>query len=140
MRIRLPESGRPDTERGVLPLINIVFLLLIFFLLAGTVSRPLEVRLDLPFSRQSDPARPNPSGIYISGDDRIFFKGENLDLENLPAALGNAEPTETGKDGKSMAVFADRGSRVETVAAVIGAAEDAGFDSIKLLTSRLNAK
>ncbi|MCG8693196.1 MAG: biopolymer transporter ExbD, partial [Minwuiales bacterium] len=55
MALRRFTSRRSDDDR-ILPLINVVFLLLIFFMLAGRLSAGDPFRVDPPASVSADPA------------------------------------------------------------------------------------
>ena len=65
-------------------LINVVFLMLIFFLIAGTLTQPLDDDLELVSTRDLDPAAP-PDGLIIHADGRMQANG--ADITNAAAYL-----------------------------------------------------
>lgn len=79
---------RPDqTEERILPLINVVFLLLIFFMIAGslTVTEPFEV---LPPESQSQGEHEPDSMVILMGDkNRFALNNQIMDRDGLLAEL-----------------------------------------------------
>ncbi|MFN3145141.1 MAG: ExbD/TolR family protein [Paracoccaceae bacterium] len=87
MRRRLPETeqkARPDVS---LAIVNIVLLLIFFFLATGSLTsaptRAVEVSetFDLPVEQLPHPI------LIVEGDDSISLNGESIDLDALSAAL-----------------------------------------------------
>ena len=66
MQFRRP-TRKPDSEERVLPLINVVFLLLIFFMLAGRLSEAELFEVTPPESAGAVPVPP--------GDARFWRRG-----------------------------------------------------------------
>ena len=82
-----PPPVRQDSEENVLPLINIVFLLLIFFMLAGTIRAADLFPVELPKSNQVTDVDKTPLQLLISAKGEIAFKQKKFDTENLIALL-----------------------------------------------------
>ncbi len=83
MRRARPRANREPT----IALINIVFLMLIFFMVAGTLAPPLapEVRLIDTHLLQGSPA---PDALVITADGTLLYRGEPLDsAEDYVATL-----------------------------------------------------
>ncbi len=81
-----PPPRRPIRDSAV-PMINVVFLLLIFFVLTATLAEraPLEVRL--PESRAMEEIGGEPA-LYVRADGRLAWQGE--EGEAALAGLGRA--------------------------------------------------
>ena len=83
MKIVLPSTRRAgsglDDER-LLPLINVVFLLLVYFMLAGALSSPAAFRVDPPKSSEAGSAdagtRARPASVCARRDDAPEGSGE----------------------------------------------------------------
>ena len=82
-----PLPVRQDTEENVLPLINIVFLLLIFFMLAGTIKAPDLFPIELPISAQTADIDQSPPQLLINAQGEIAFQQNILDAKNLAELL-----------------------------------------------------
>jgi biopolymer transport protein ExbD len=115
-----PLPRRPRAE-GVVALINIVFLLLVFFLLTATIAPPEPLPVDLPAAdlarAAGDPAEP----LHVGADGALAWgaaRGEAVfaALASAPAAE-LALRADAGLDGAAFAALLARlrGLGVETV-------------------------
>ncbi|WP_323769517.1 biopolymer transporter ExbD [Antarctobacter sp.] len=74
----MKRAGRKTSEREpTITLINIVFLMLIFFLVAGTLARPLDKTLTLVRTATLDGTAPADT-LVVHADGRITWKGAPL--------------------------------------------------------------
>ena len=76
---------RPEGE-STIALINIVFLLLIFFLVAGTLSAPRDASVDLATAEAFDPAALDPHAIYVDAEGTLRVGGSATDAAGAIAA------------------------------------------------------
>lgn len=74
-----------DSEDNVLPLINIVFLLLIFFLLAGTISIPDLFYVEPPVSDSETSVLPTDTTVLMTEDGQVSFQNRYIQLNELSA-------------------------------------------------------
>jgi biopolymer transport protein ExbD len=85
--MRLPEPPhRRQGEENLIPLINVVFLLLIFFMLAGFATPDL-FRVDPPTSAVETPLEDQGHVLLLAADGRLALGEEALELDALPARL-----------------------------------------------------
>lgn len=70
---KIPKSGREPT----IALINIVFLMLVFFMIAGTLAPPLDSSLDLVETSDLEGREP-PDTLVIHADGRLSLRGATL--------------------------------------------------------------
>jgi biopolymer transport protein ExbD len=131
MIVPLPRSRR-TSEDNVLPLINIVFLLLIFFMIAGALSTrpPFDLQPPRAEAAPSTPA-PATAGIAIAGDGRIAFRGEEIPLEAL--AERARDWSENRDADQPLTLRADGGADSERLLAVMAALKEAGIERIRML-------
>ncbi|MDX1756262.1 MAG: biopolymer transporter ExbD [Marinobacter sp.] len=124
-----PGSGKGLMERvedSLLPLINLVFLLLMFFIVAGQLSDdPLP---ELPgMADQADEQRP-AADLIIQADGAWQVKGKAISpadlLDHLPA------PSEE----RPLRIAAGRELAMSELETVLGQLEDGGYTEIILLT------
>jgi biopolymer transport protein ExbD len=87
-------------------LINIVFLMLIFFLVAGQLAPPLDGQVDLSKSEEAPPLPP-PDALYARADGTLVYRDEEISAE---AFLGLQAPTgdEIVRLGADAALPADK--------------------------------
>ena len=78
---------RPSTDDQALPLINIAFLLLVFFLMAGTLVLPEPFSLQHLQVTQGETGKPAPQVLAVAHDGRLAYRGEIVDQHELVPAL-----------------------------------------------------
>ena len=81
-------ASRTAQREPTIALINIVFLMLVFFMVAGTLAQPLDRSLDLVRTADLEGRAP-PDALVIHPDGRLVYRGaDQLDvaayLEGLP--------------------------------------------------------
>ena len=69
-----PPSKKPRTE-SIVPMINVVFLLLIFFLMTSTLSRPEPFEVTPPIAENGAASDVAPI-LYLATDGRLAFDDE----------------------------------------------------------------
>ena len=75
--------ARRMSDEGIVPLINVVFLLLIFFLIAGTMTPPPPLPLD-PVTTRESPASRSPSALlFVASDGMLAYRGEPVTLDGV---------------------------------------------------------
>ncbi len=110
------------------PLMDIVFLLLIFFLVTTTFLPDAGMDLELPESTTATEAELAPTVISVGEDGAIQLDGEGVSVEDLERAVA-ALPEE---ERRRITVRAD--SRVDygVVVRIIDALRNAGVDGLSL--------
>ncbi|NIW78928.1 MAG: hypothetical protein GWN16_05450 [Calditrichae bacterium] len=90
---------------NITPLIDVLFILIIFFIVTSTFLEQPGIKLELPEAESAELQKVEKALLTISQDSKLFFKGEKVTLENLPATL--REAMEQSSD-KSLIVSADK--------------------------------
>lgn len=86
-------EGRRRVRIGLnlVPLINVIFLLLVFFMLAGTLRSPEPFGVEAPESTTSDKAEVEPvyeqAELVASADGRLSLNGQEIAWADLEPAL-----------------------------------------------------
>lgn len=128
---------RPEEEVDVnlTPLIDVVFLLLIFFMVSTTFIRESEIELTLP--EASEEVRENPLDtidIAIDSKGRFFVNGNaliNTQLETIRQALNDVRPA----DAEPVVIIsADANATHQAVVTVMDAARQVGMTRITFPT------
>ena len=68
-------------------LIDVLFLLLIFFMISTTFLSAPAIKLELPKAKHADAVRQEPVVVYVDANGGVFLNDEPLDMALLPAAL-----------------------------------------------------
>ena len=129
MRLRRPES--PFEGENVLPLINVVFLLLIFFLLVGHMTPPEIIAVEPPESASE--AKPRSEGmLLLIGADGGLALGDGAVDE---AALFEKVST-LAIPGFVLWLKADRAVDAARAVDVMTVLHRAGIERVVLLTEK----
>lgn len=75
MRFTTPQA-RTSTDDALIPLINIVFLLLIFFMIVGQISPPEALLVEPPSSQQGRLTEPDRILLLVDAEGRVALDGE----------------------------------------------------------------
>lgn len=135
--MKLPTPYRHRDREHLGPLIDVVFLLLIFFMLAGRIT-PLEpLAVDPPRSTAAASVKQSTLLILLAADGRMALDDQEVDRDALRPLLRArlAEPSGTLVDVKADA-------RVATgeVVALLEVLREAGVRSIRLLTQQAGSR
>ena len=76
-----------DTNLNIAPLIDVVFLLLIFFMLSSHFVTEQGIKLTLPTSVTAKLHPEEDITIYISQDNSVYLNGEKVTLDDLTDIL-----------------------------------------------------
>lgn len=89
--MKLRQKQRQDPDISLTPLIDVVFLLLIFFMVSTSFTRESEINIDLPESTaQTIESEQTPVDLTIDSQGRFFINGKkviNTQLNTLVKAL-----------------------------------------------------
>lgn len=120
---------RSQTRRSVrdpsIALINVVFLMLIFFLIAGTIAPPLASDLELVNTEGLEGREP-PDALVLHADGRLSFRGSPITPEDYMAR---------NSDGP-VRLIPDRAASGPRLIEVAGALRRLGAPSVILVTER----
>ncbi|PPK53301.1 ExbD/TolR family protein [Marinobacter persicus] len=113
-------------EDALLPLINLVFLLLMFFIVAGQLANdPLP---ELPGTSQLEKERSPEADLMVRADGTWQVDGKTRQADTLLAALD-----EPGEDA-SLRIAADEGLTMADLETLLRLLEQGGYTEVVLLT------
>lgn len=131
--INITRQRRTNPDISIAPLVDCVFLLLIFFLLTSTFHESQSMNIDLPSSATAD--RPSHEVIEItlteSGD--ITLAGEPTTVQELTGML----TLETDRSGKRpVLVVADHLVPLGKITEIIDCVREAKLDTVSIATKK----
>jgi len=132
-QFKFKKTNSQDAEENVLPLINIVFLLLIFFLWAGTISVPDLFEVTPPLSNNENPELGSELVILIGGDGRYAFENNEISLNDLFLSIKDAVKSSPHQKFK---IKADASIDTGKVISVMEILRNAGVVNMTLITSK----
>jgi len=125
-----PPRPRNDEER-ILPLINIVFLLLIFFMLAGRLAASDPFEIAPPHSASEGPAASQEMLVLVGADGQLALDGEIMEEAALEARVAERL---SASEGAQVRLKADGRAEATRVVAVMEFLRAAGVERLRLLT------
>lgn len=136
MRFARPPTRRNDDER-ILPLINIVFLLLIFFMLAGRLAADDPFDVEPARSASSAAAEADDMLVLVGADGRLALDGEVIGEAALRSAVAERlVAAEAAGTTAHIRFKADGRTEAVRVVAIMELLREAGATSLHMLTVR----
>lgn len=134
MKLNNPRQSQRDTEDYILPLVNVVFLLLIFFLLAGSfkAADPLEIQPPQSRSERREEAE-GPLIVILDEKGQLALGGKRVADDELQRQL--AARLSQGEGGRVVKLKADAAVEAQRVLAVMARLRKAGARKVTLLTA-----
>jgi biopolymer transport protein ExbD len=127
MKIRRPK--KIDMAVNLTPLIDCVFLLLIFFLLTSWLARPEAIEIELPESSYTEKVEENKLVISIFESGEIALNREIVSLDELAARL---EFEARGVGARRALLRADKQVRLELLLKVMDEVKKAGLEAVDI--------
>lgn len=121
-------KSKPQREPTI-ALINIVFLMLVFFMVAGTLAQPLDKTLTLVDTKDLEGRAP-PDALVIHEDGRLTYRG----ADQADAALYLTQLTE--EERATIRLVPDRGLSAESLMKIASDLRGAGAGQILIVTKR----
>lgn len=132
--MRFKRNLKKDASIDMAPLVDIVFLLLLFFVVTTTFKDNPGLEIDLPETRDAKGIEMKDLVINIvpvEGGSDIYLGEKKVDIASLPAAL-KMELEKREVDDRSVVVQADKNVMFDTVYQVFDIARQAGATGISL--------
>ncbi|WP_455365260.1 ExbD/TolR family protein [Kaarinaea lacus] len=136
--MNLQQSRNEDLDVNITPLIDIVFLLLIFFMVSTTFERESEIDVTLPQAAIDAPQEQNEViEIVISSQGEFYVNGKrviNKQVSTLKQALLKVAD---GREDPPIIISADAKATHQSVVTVMDAARQLGFVHLSFATSQI---
>ncbi len=135
MNLRQADGDEPEVN--LTPLIDVVFILLIFFMVSTTFQKESEIKIELP-EASADPVEEKKDvlELVIDAEGRYFIDQQqvvNTELNTLKKAIGKFLGERTGIP---VVIRADRKTPYESVVRAMDATSQLGLVKMSLATSQ----
>ena len=116
------------------PMVDVVFLLLIFFMISTTFVESPGISIKLPeASSQTIDREPKEIKIYLSKEGDIYHLDKKISLDDFKSLLSQYQPA--AKE-TTVLLLADQESRHGKVVTLMDLARDAGFIKLAIATEQ----
>lgn len=134
--MHLPPHPAGSPVEPTLALINVVFLLLLFFVVTGTIVYQHDRSILPPTSLLLTPGKAPADAIYIDAEGALSFRGQPRDAAEIAQALLAERQDEDGAVPRTVQVVADRGLNARALLGIVGDLKDQGLHSLSIVTVR----
>ena len=136
--MNLQPGGEDEPEVNLTPLIDVVFLLLIFFMVSTTFEHQSRIQIELPEATASpDEIEEESIVIIIDAQGRYFIDEQqvvNTELKTLKSAIGKVLGD---RKVVPVTIRADANTPHQAVITALDAASQLGLTKISLATSNI---
>lgn len=132
MRFKRTLTARNSID--MIPMIDIVFQLILFFLVSTTFAMLPGIALNLPVSSTAEAVDAPSLSVTIISQNEIYLNKERIAFDHLEAALINMSQTGQIKT-QNIALEADKSISYEVIIKTLDIMRIAGFQNISLHTA-----
>ncbi len=131
-----------DVEVNLTPLIDVVFLLLIFFMVTTTFDRDAKIKINLPTTQNAvASAQKQTMELLIDSQGQYFVDGKEV-INNKPETLFRAMSQALDERGSNppLVISADANSNYQSVVTAMDIAGRLGLTNFSMATSQSTRK
>lgn len=135
--MKLQRQENEDPQLNITPLIDVVFLLLIFFMVTTTFQKEAQLRIQIPEADQAPTAtQPQMLEIIIDSQGR-YFLGQQEVVNTRPETLRAAISKAAGDDReRPVMIRADARTPHQSVVTAMDVLGQLGFANLSIATTR----
>ena len=134
--MKLGKQSRPEPDVNLTPLIDVVFLLLIFFMVSTSFVKQSQITIRLPEAESTAIVEEPPEqiDIMITEQGTYLVNGREL-INNRPETIRNAlQRVSVGNTNLPLTISADANARHQHVVTAMDVAGRLGFVRISIAT------
>jgi biopolymer transport protein ExbD len=134
--VKFRRKPRENIEINLASLLDVVFILLLFFVVSSTFNREAQLKVELPQAESAEVAQENGKHLEISiaADGSYALNGQALvksDLATLSSAL---QRESAGDSSLPLVISADARTAHQAVVTAMDAAGKLGFSRLRITT------
>lgn len=132
-RSSLVKPTEPSAEIDLTPMLDVVFIMLIFFIVTATFIKEPGVDVQRPDATSAEFVHNQKILVAITADDDVWVNRSKLKEHQIRSAI---EQLHIENPKGAVVIQADRNTTAEKVALVIDAAKQAGVTHVSLATEQ----
>lgn len=129
--MRLSSRARRRVLISLTPMIDVVFIMLIFYMVAGRPTLPDPFEIEPPLSASENLLNPQELLVVVGADGRIALDGTVMPEDSLKSSVADRLSV---TESVQVRLKADAQVHATRVILVMELLRDAGVDQLKLLT------
>lgn len=133
---------REPVDINLAPLIDVVFILLLFFVVTTTFTRETQLKVDLPEAVSGNPpqAEERTLEILIGADSSFALNGRQLARHDLNSLMAALQQESQGDASLPLVISADGKAPHQAVIIAMDAAGKLGFSRLRITTVEAQAQ
>lgn len=131
--MRFVRRSKKITELNMTPMIDMVFLLLIFFMVATTMEKTPGIRIDLPGAKSAQAQPEKELVVYVDRNGRFYFGDEGIPVSRKKLYI-LLKKEAAKRASKMLIIKADEGVKHGKVVEVMDIANMAGIRRLAIAT------
>ena len=133
MRFKNKNEVSNEDKLDLTPLLDVSFIILIFFILTTTFIEDNELRIEKPNAGSQSQGLKDPMEIIINSKNNIYIENSLIEEETLKTKL---KQRLAANPNTSLIIQADKNSNLSTFVFVFDAAKTVGIQEISISTKR----
>ncbi|WPN48469.1 MULTISPECIES: ExbD/TolR family protein [unclassified Pseudomonas] len=134
--MKFRRKPRETVDINLASLIDVVFILLLFFVVTTTFTRETQLRVDLPEAVSGSPAddQAKPVDITISAEGVFSVNNQILAKSDLASLMDALQKEANGDTNRPLSISADGKTQHQSVITAMDAAGKLGFSHLRMTT------
>ena len=141
--MKFRRKPRENVEINLASLIDVVFILLLFFVVTTTFTRETQLKVDLPEAASGTPPQPSELKtleVLIGVDGGYSLNGQTLLKSDLPSLMSALQKESEGDNSLPVVISADAKTPHQAVITAMDAAGKLGFAHLRITTVEAQAE
>ncbi len=141
--MKFRRKARENVEINLASLIDVVFILLLFFVVTTTFTRETQLKVDLPEAASGTPPQPSELKtleVLIGVDGGYSLNGQVLLKSDLPSLMSALQKESEGDNSLPVVISADAKTPHQAVITAMDAAGKLGFAHLRITTVEAQAE
>nr|WP_297458822.1 biopolymer transporter ExbD [uncultured Halomonas sp.] len=131
MRRRRLQAANETTDIDLTPMLDVVFIMLIFFIVTTSFVKESGVEIERPESSAASPRPDAQVMVAITAEGAVWVDGQPVDIHRVGSDVAELVSAEG-----SVVVQADRGATTGLLIDVMDRIRDAGVDKVAVAATR----
>lgn len=144
MKFRRRAGGvaREEVALNLTSLIDVIFVLLLFFVVTTTFNRPSQLKIQLPEASSGSPVTPSELKqleVGISADGQYEVNAQTLQVSDLTSLMAALQRESAGDNSLPLTISADAKTPHQAFITAMDAAGKLGFAHLRITTVEAQA-
>ena len=130
--MRFRRRLKPTARVELVPMIDVVFQLVVFFMVSSTFIVTPGISLTLPDSSTAEPVVMSKLVVTIAGEEEVYLNKERYSMDELGAALAEFREQADERTRHTVVVEADRSVSYSLMVETLDYLRQNGFEGVNL--------